>query len=297
MPRPHKRTENIGFQLLAFAIVTVVAFFALLPFLLLVMGSITGENEIVARGYTLFPREISFESYTLIFKHPQEILRAYLVTIVVTLTGTLAALLLTSLTAYVLARRDFKYRNFFSLLFFFTSMFYAPLVANYIYTVNVLGLKNSPLVYLIGGLLSPWYVLIMRNFIKSLPEELIEAAKIDGANDAYIYAGIIMPLLKPALATVGLFVALGYWNDWSTTMLYIDKPIYYNLQYYLYRIINNQKAVERMIALGGSAIPPSLPTQAIKMAMAVVTIGPIVFLYPFLQRFFVQGLTVGAVKG
>jgi len=297
MLRMFSRTENIGFQFFAYVIITVIAFFALLPFLLLVTGSITGENEIVRRGYTLFPNEISFESYKIIFEHPQEILQAYLVTITVTLAGTLSALFLTSMTAYVLARRDFKYRNFFALFFFFTSMFYAPLVANYIYTVNVLGLKNNPLVYLISGLLSPWYVLIMRNFIKTLPDELIEAAKIDGANDVFIYARVILPLLTPALATVGLFVALGYWNDWSTTMLYIDVPKYYSLQYYLYRIINSQKAIERMIAMGGSAIPPALPTQAIKMAMAVVTVGPIIFLYPFLQRYFVQGLTVGAVKG
>ena len=297
MPRVLKRTDNLGFQLLAFSVITVIAFLALLPFLLLITGSFTGETEIVRRGYSLFPKEISFESYKMIFENPQEIVRAYAVTITVALSGTLTALLLTSMTAYVLARRDFKYRNFFALMIFFTSMFYAPLVANYIYTVYVLRLKNNPLVYLVGGLLSPWYVLIMRNFIKTLPEELIEAAKIDGANDVYIYVRIILPLLKPALATVGLFVALGYWNDWSTTMLYIDIPKYYGLQYYLYRIINSQKAVERMIAMGGSAIPPALPTQAIKMAMAVVTIGPIVFLYPFLQRFFVKGLTVGAIKG
>jgi len=289
---------GLGFQAVTFLIVTLFAVLCLLPFVLLVTGSITSEKEIIRSGYAVIPKEVSFRSYQVIFENPQEITNAYAVTICVTAVGTVSALFLTSMTGYVLARQDFKYRNFFSLLFFFTSLFIAPLVVDYVYTVTVLKLKNNPLVYILGGLLHVWYVLIMRNFIKGLPDSIVEAAKIDGANDFYIYARIVLPLMKPVLATVGLFTALGYWNDWATTMLYIETPRLYNLQYYLYRIMNSTKAIERMIAMGGTSLSNiELPTQGIKLAMAVVSIGPIILLYPFLQKYFVQGLTIGAVKG
>ena len=200
------------------------------------------------------------------------------------------------MTAYVLYRRDFPWRNKLSFFFYFTTLFSGGLVPWYILIAKYLNLRNNPLSMLIPGLVSVFNILIMRNFLKSIPDSLVESAKIDGANDFIIYLRIILPLSGPSLATVGLFIALNYWNEWYNAMLFMTKADYFPLQYYLYRTLNSMNFAAQAAAEAGVEVP-IMPTQSFKLVMTVAATGPIIFLYPFVQRYFIKGITVGAVKG
>ena len=201
---------------------------------------------------------------------------------------------------YVLSRRDFEWRSGFSFFFYFTTLFNGGLVSIYILMTRYLGLKNSYLALLLPLLFNVYNLLIMKSYMLSVPESLIDAAKIDGCGDFMMLFQVVMPLVRPALATVGLFIALAYWNDWYNAMLYISDSEMFPLQYFLYEQINNIQAYRKILssaASGAVAAAFNLPTQSLKMALTVVATGPIVFAYPFVQKYFVQGITIGAVKG
>jgi putative aldouronate transport system permease protein len=206
-------------------------------------------------------------------------------------------LFLTSMTAYCLSRRDFKWRNQFSFFFFFTTLFNGGLVPWYLLLVNYLHLKDTILALIIPLLLNVFYIIVMKSFMSSIPEAITESAKIDGAGDFLIFMRLIIPLSKPALATIGLFIALGYWNDWYNALLFISDEKLMPLQYYLYRMLGNIDGVRKAAAGSGAAITTSLPSQGLKMALTIVATGPILIAYPFIQKYFVKGLTIGAVKG
>ena len=264
-------------------------------------GSFSSESAIANNGFSLLPQDFSLEAYKTIFKEPIVVIRAYATTIGLTLAGTVLGLLLQTMTAYVLSRKDFDWRNKFSFFFYFTTLFSGGLVPYYLLITKTLGWKNSYLALLFPLLFSVYNLLIMKSYIMNLPDSLIEAAKIDGCGEVRILFQIVMPLIKPALATVGLFIALAYWNDWYNAMLYVDKEEMYPLQYFLYQQVNNIETYKKMIANNAvsSAVvnAMSLPTQTLKMALTIVVTGPIVLAYPFVQRYFVQGITIGAVKG
>ena len=229
-------------------------------------------------------------------------IRAYAVTVGITIAGTLLGLLLQTMTAYVLSRKDFEWRNHFSFFFYFTTLFNGGLVPSYILITRFLHLKNTYWVLLLPLLFNVFNLLIMKSYIMSIPDSLVEAAKIDGAGEFKILFQVVMPMIKPALATVGLFIALAYWNDWYNAMLYITNEKMQPLQYFLYKQVNNIEAYKRILesgtGAGGNALAAmSMPTQTLKMALTVVVIGPIILLYPFVQKYFVQGITIGAVKG
>lgn len=291
-----KNKQDLAFQVLAISVITVFVIFCLMPFLLLISASVTPEQLIYKNGYQFFPDSISFEAYKVLFKAPESILRAYVVTISVTVIGTLLSLYLTSMAAYVLYRRDFKYRNFFALYFYFTMLFSGGLIPFYILIVRYLELKDSILALILPALLSAWYIILMRSFMATVHIAIIESAKIDGAGDYQVFNKIVLPLLKPALATIGLFTALGYWNDWFNALLYIDNKNLIPLQYFLYKMLNNYNFAQGALSTTYIKLP-ELPTQSLKMATAVVATGPIVFLYPFLQKYFVKGLMLGSIKG
>ena len=289
-----KIEKNIN--IVASIIIAVISIICLLPFLLVVTGSITDENAIYQHGFSLFPSQVSFFAYSVIFRSPQAILRAYGVTIFITVVGTALGLFITAMTAYVLYRKDFKYRNVFAFFFYFTTLFSGGLVSYYIFMVRYLQIKDTYFALILPLLLNVFYLLIMRNFMNSIPFSIIESAKIDGAGDFTIFIRIVIWIITPALASIGLFIALAYWNDWFNAMLFLEDHKRFPLQYMLYRIINSVRFASSMTANAG--IPaPRMPQQSIKMAMTVVATGPIIFLYPFLQKYFVRGITIGAVKG
>ncbi|MDM5277468.1 carbohydrate ABC transporter permease [Paenibacillus silvae] len=285
------RTVKIAFYVL----LTVFAIFCLFPFISVISSSLSTESSILKYGYSLWPREFSLDAYKLIFKDAT-IYRAYGVTIFVTVVGTALAMLVTCALAYPLSLRHLKYRNTINFYVYFTMLFHGGLVANYLLISKYLDMKDTIWVLIIPALVSPWNMFLMRNFFKSIDESLAESAKIDGANDIYILFRIILPISMPAIATVGLFYALAFWNKWFEAMLYISKEDLWPLQYLIMRIMSNTQFASE---LSSKVSLPNyvVPTLTTRLATTVVTIGPIIFLYPFLQKYFVKGLMVGAVKG
>jgi len=266
------------------------------PFVLLVSASFTSENYIRFHGYSLLPKEFTLKAYEIIFKSPVAILRAYGVSIFITAAGTLLGLIIITMTAYVLSRKDFRYRNSFSFFFYFTTLFNGGMVCTYIFYIQYLHLKDSLWALILPGMFNVFYLLIMRSFVSAIPTALIESAKIDGAGEFRIFLQIVLPLLKSGMATIGLFLALGYWNDWYNAMLYINSEDKYPLQYMLYNMLQKTQALALVASRAGISVA-DLPSNSLKMAMAVVATGPIILVYPFVQKYFVAGVTVGSVKG
>lgn len=291
-----KTAEEIGFNIFALIVITIFAALCILPILYTISGSFTPEQDL-AMGLKLIPERFTLDAYRLVLKDPTAMLRAYGVTIRLVIFGTALGLFLTTMTAYVLYRRDFKARNALSFFLFFTTLFSGGLVPHYILYCE-LGLRNTFLALMLGGLLSVMNVIIVRSyFTANIPQELVESGKIDGVNDFKIYTKIILPSSGPILATIGLLTALLYWNDWATAMIYISDSKLYPLQYYLYRIFQNAELKQKMEAAGASTSAMTTPKESYKLAMTVFTMGPVILFYPFVQKYFVAGVTVGAVKG
>lgn len=297
-----KKSKDIkAFNILSYTLIALVAIICLIPFLMVVVGSFTAEKEIIANGFSFFPKEWSIEAYKTALKEPMAILRAYGVTASLTVLGTAIGLFIVAMTAYVLQRKDFKWRNKVSFFFYFTTLFSGGLVPWYILMVKYLGLKDSYLALLLPPLLSVFNIIIMKSYMSGIPQALTESAKIDGAGDFTIFMKVILPLVKPALATIGMFIALGYWNDWYNSMLFINNENLYSLQYYLYKIVNNIEAYKTILAQagGGTSLGSTInmPSESLKMALTIIVTGPIILVYPFIQKYFVSGVTIGAVKG
>ena len=280
-----------------YVVVTLFALFCVLPFLLIISSSLSSEAAIRRSGFTLWPRDFSLYAYNLIFRSPDQLVGAYIVTICLTIVGTLVGLFVISMTGYALQRRDFVFRNGIMFFIYFTSLFSAGLVPFYILIVQWLRLRDSYFAILLPLLMNPWLIVLMKNFVKAIPHEITESGKIDGAGDFRIFYELILPTMKPALATIGLFIALGYWNEWYYSSLFLSSKVAYKpLQYQLYNIINKVASLKNSLA-GANIVLDDLPGETLKMATAMLATGPIILLYPFVQKYFVAGLTVGAVKG
>lgn len=295
-----RKKVNHGYRVFNVVSTILIGLFALvclLPFLLLLIGSFTDNNLLILEGYSFFPKKWSLDGYRFIFQYPESLLNAYKVTIFTTLVTTFGSLFLTSMTGYALSRQDFRTRNAFAFFFYFTQLFSGGLIPWYMLITQYLHLRDSIWALIIPGLMGSYNLLLMRNFIKQcVPNELVESARIDGAGDMRIFLQIVIRLSTPALATIGLFIALGKWNDWYSSMMFIKTESKHTLQYYLYRMVNMANALRNMERAGVTA-NVSLPSETVKMAMAMVATGPVVLVYPFVQRYFVKGLTVGAIKG
>lgn len=282
-------------SIVSFCIMFVISAICLIPFLVIIMSSITDNTAIIREGYTLWPSEFSVHAYTYLFKNTTGLFTAYGVTATITAVGTLLGLLLITMAGYVLNRKDFQSRNTFAFLIYFTTLFSAGMIPTYMLVVSTLHLKDSIWAVILAQLLTPFNVLLMRNFMKSIPDEMIEAAKIDSAGDWTIFVRIVLPLSGAGIATIGLFLALQYWNDWYQGMLYLDTANKFPLQLYLYNILTAQQN----LSVSGEAVTTTtqMPTETVKMAMAIVATGPIILCYPFVQKYFVKGIMIGAVKG
>ncbi|ASA21665.1 carbohydrate ABC transporter permease [Paenibacillus donghaensis] len=269
--------------------------YCLIPFWSVVASSFTSEASIVKNGYMFWPSDFSLDAYKMIFKD-NTIYRAYGITTFVTVVGTILSMIFTSAMAYTLSVKSVKYRNHLAFYIYFTMLFHGGLVASYLLISKYLDMKDTIWVLIIPGMISAWNMFLLRNFFASIDDSIAESAKIDGANDVYILFRIILPISLPAMATIGLFYALGYWNKWFDAVLYINDKDLFPLQYLIQRIMNNLDYINQISA--DISIPNFIPpAMTVRLATTVVTIGPIVFLYPFLQKYFVKGLMVGAVKG
>lgn len=276
----------------------LLALFCVVPILYILSASLSDEIQLTKEGYSLLPRGFSLEAYKYILESPKPIINAYGVTILVTLGGTAVSLLVTTMLAYVIARKDFKIGRVFAFMIFFSMLFNGGLVPTYIMLTKYYHLKDTIWALIFPYIIMPWHVFLMKGFLADIPTSLIEAAKIDGAGEVKTFFKIIVPISKPALATVGLFIAFTYWNDWYQSMLYIDSPDINSLQFYLYRIMNNIQYLSTSMQAGNISIDiASLPSETARMALCIFAAGPMLVVFPFFQKYFVKGLTVGAVKG
>jgi len=276
-------------------------FVSLIPFILVFMVSISSEDSILQNGYSLFPSQISFAAYQFLFNDFSEIAKAYGVTILSTLVGTVVSLFITALFAYPLSRPELPFRRTLSFYIFFTMLFGGGMVPWYITYVNMFDLKNTIMAMIIPNLLlSAFNVLLMRSFFAStIPESVVESATIDGASEMKIFFKIVVPLSLPIMATIGLFNTLAYWNDWYNCMLFIDKPELYNIQYLMTKTLTN---IQYLLMKSNSSaqvgeLLATMPRETVRMALAIVGIAPLMFAYPFFQKYYISGITTGAVKG
>lgn len=274
----------------------LISICCVVPIFYIVAASFSDELLLKQLGYALFPRGLSMDAYKHVFESPKAILSAYGVSISVTVIGTVVSLLFTTMLGYVMTRRDFKGSRYISFLVFFAMMFNAGMVPTYIAFVRWYHLRDTLIALILPYVIVPWHVFLMKSFLADTPYTLIEAARIDGAGELRTFFQIVVPLAKPALATVGLFTAFTYWNDWYQSMMYIENQTLISLQYYMYRIMNNISFLSQsMFAVGVDL--SKLPSETTRMAMCVLAAGPMLIVFPFFQKYFVKGMTVGSVKG
>lgn len=288
--------SDIIIRTFGYVLITLYALACIFPFLIIIGTSFTNESVIRAEGVQLVPKEFTLKAYEMVVRGGM-IWRSYGLTITLTLCGTVVGLLIIAMTGYALQRKDFPLRNAISFYIYFTSLFSAGLAPYYLLMTQTYKLNDSYLAVFFPLLMSPWLIILMKNFVKAIPHEITESGKIDGAGDMVIFTRLILPMLKPALATIGLFLALGYWNEWYQSSLFLSSRVAVKpLQFQLYKVVNETQALKNTIA-GQYITLTDIPTESLKMATAVMATGPIVFLYPFVQKYFIGGITVGAVKG
>jgi putative aldouronate transport system permease protein len=286
------RLENLLGKVVVHAVLTFVSLACFLPLMLVIAASFTSDAALIRHGYTLLPTEFSTYAYEFVLADAPRILHAYGVTLIVTAVGSVVALLVMSMLAYALSSKRLKIRKWLSFFVLFTLLFSGGLVPTYVLITQMLQMKNSLLVLILPIMVVPTYVLILRTYFAGLPVDLLDAARIDGAGEWRIFFQIVIPLSTPVLATIGLFCVLLYWNDWYSALLYIDNPQLYPLQYYLYTILVDITS----LSSGYQAQSAPVPAQSARMALAVLAIGPIVFAAFFAHRYFVRGITIGALK-
>lgn len=295
-----KMTSKVSdkiFIIISYFTLGVFALLCLYPLVLTLSVSFSDENTVLLKGFKLIPEKFSSIAYQYIWdKSGDKILNSYVITLFITIIGTLFSMLVTSMLAYAMSQKYVKYRNAISLYSYFTVIFSAGIVPWYIICVNVLHIQNTFFALFIPYSVNVWYLFLMKNFFQSIPPAIIESVKIDGAGEFLIFFKIAIPLSKTAVLTVALFYALQFWNDWWLPIMLVSNSKLFTLQYYLYSMLTNVQALSNS-ASQGAASSIKLPTETVKMALTIITIGPVIFLYPFIQKYFVRGIVIGAVKG
>ena len=287
-----------GPKLLIHLVLILFGIMCIIPLISIISISLSDETTILKNGYSLLPQGFNFRAYSYVLYKPAQLLNALKVSVLISLIGTILSLLISAGISYVLSREDYKYKNPLSFYVFFTMLFNGGLVPTYLLISKYLHMKNTLWVLILPYLVIPWFILILRTFMQKIPHNIIESCHIDGASELRIFFQMILPLAKPGLATIGLFTILQYWNDWWLSLLYIEEEKFVPLQYMLYRMINNIEFLTRSTNM----MPPGmnniiLPAETARMAMAILAAGPMLAVFPFFQKYFVKGLTVGAVKG
>ncbi len=291
-------TESKSFNRVATIILTVLVIVTLLPIVLLVIASFTQEQALIQDGYSFFPKAFSLDAYYYMVKQGVVIIRSYGISFLVTILGTVLSVLVTTTLAYPMSRKAFKYRNILSFFVFFTMLFNGGIVPSYIMWSRFFHIKNTIWALIIPNyLVTAFNVILVKNFYQNnVPDALVEAAQIDGASELRIFYKIMFPLSRPVVATISLFTGLCYWNDWTNGLYYVDNEKFYSIQLLLMKIMNNIQALKANSALMGTG-SVELPGTSVRMAMAFVGILPILIVYPFVQKYLVEGVVIGAVKG
>lgn len=279
----------------------LLALCCIVPLFFVVMISITSEESLMTNGYQFFPSEISFTAYAYIFKESEQVVRSYLVTIFVTVVGTLVGLFLNTTFAYAMSRKEYKYKKLLVIMVLIPMLFNGGMVSLYIVVTQILHLRDTVWALILPMCVSPFYIIILRTFFATtVPDSIIESAKLDGATQLTIFARIVLPISLPGIATVGLFLLFAFWGDYFNGLLFIDNNELLPIQTLLMRIEKNIALIQESALASGADLNDmimKLPRESIRMAMVVLVAAPIVCTYPFFQRYFISGLTIGSVKG
>ncbi|NBH25411.1 carbohydrate ABC transporter permease [Lachnospiraceae bacterium] len=295
-----KTRENRRYQILCNTVLALITVYMIFPFVLLLMSSITEENTLIMNGYSLFPEKFSLGAYQYIFQNGKKIFHAYGVTIFVTIVGTAINLWISSMLAFGLSRKNLPFRRIITFYVFFTMLFNGGLVPTYMMYTGTFHIKNTIFAMIVPNLLmSAVNVLLVRTyFTNSIPDALYEAAEIDGAGQMRIYFQVALPLGKPILVTTGLFAALGYWNDWTNGLYYVNQEQFWGIQNLLNKMISDVQALTSgLMSKEMAGMLSTMPSVSVRMAVAFVAMMPVLLVYPFLQKYFAEGIAMGAVKG
>ena len=299
--KKHILSEDKLFTYIAMAILVVLSVFMVAPLVLVVSASLTDESSLLIHGYQFIPSKVSFAAYQYLWQQKSMILRSYGVTVLVTVFGTCVSVLLTMLMAYPISRRDYIFRNIFTFVIFFTMLFSGGFVSSYMVWTRIFHVKNTLAALILPNyLMNAFNVILVKNYYtNSIPTELIEAAKIDGASEMTVFSKVMVPLSTPVLTTIALFCGVAYWNDWMNGLYYITDENLYSIQTLLNRLLNNINFLKSGNAFGamGSAAAMNMPSMSIRMAIAVVAVIPLLLVFPFLQKSLIKGVVIGAVKG
>lgn len=292
-----KKRVKFGISFLAHFLLILATAACLIPFLVVISASFSDNIELLIKGYGLLPRGFSLSAYKLVFANGDVVGNAYILTIVTTAIGSVLSVLLIALAAFPLSRRDYAWKKFFNFYFYFTMIFSGGAISGYLWTTQTLHLRNNPLVLILPMLISANNIFLMRTYMSKISPELIEAAKIDGANEFMTFFRIVIPMSTVGLATIFVMTALGYWNQWYASLMYLDDN-YITLQYYLIRVMNNIDSILKFQNSQAASVDISkLPSETTRMAMCVVSAGPMIFVFAFFQKYFVSGIALGSVKG
>lgn len=288
------RGTNFTFNIIA----ALICLTCVLPFVLVISVSLSDSIEVMKVGYKFLPVKFTLDGYKFLFQDPGTIGNAYAIQIGCTIVGTILSIIVTGLYSFPLSRPEFAYKRFFSVLIIIPMLFGGGMMATYAIYTQWYHFTNNLLVYVLPSSFAIWNVFLLRTFFAvTLPQSIIEAARIDGAADWTLFFKIVLPLSKPIIATIALFTGLGFWNDWFTSLLYMDNAKLFNIQYLMNKTVND---IMYLTTIGNSRTMEEvakLPTESVRMAMCVVGMGPVLLAYPFLQKYFVKGLTEGGVKG
>lgn len=292
-----KKSTKILSSAIANGLLIIATALCILPFLVVLAASFSIEDLLIEKGYGIIPRGFTLEGYKMAFQNTSQILNAYKVTILTTVVGAFLSTLLTALAAFPLSRKDYKWKKFFNFYIYFTMIFSGGAIASYLWITQGLELRNNVLVLILPMLASGYNLFLMRTYLSKIPSELIEAAKIDGSGEYKTFFKIVVPMSTVGLATIFVMTALGYWNQWYACLMYFNTDDYMTLQYYLIRVMNNIDAMLKNKSNMSFVDTASMPSETVRMAMCVISAGPMVFVFAFFQKYFVSGIAIGSVKG
>lgn len=293
-----KKKHNYKSGIIANLILLIVTLLCVLPFLTVLSASFSEEKQLVDFGYGILPRGLSIDAYRVVFANSKQVINAYIVTIAVTAIGSVVGTLLMAMAAYAISRKDYSWRKIANFYIYFTMIFSGGAISSYLWITQSLHLKNNILVLILPLLVSGWNIFLLRTYLSKIPMEIIEATKIDGANEFQVFFKIILPMSSVGLATILVMTALAYWNQWYACLMYMSNEKYMTLQYYLMRIMNNIQSILNAQSSQAMMMDVSnLPSESARMAMCVVSAGPMIFVFTFFQKYFVGGIALGSVKG
>ena len=293
-----KKSSKILTAVFSNGILLICTLLCIIPFLVVLSASFSDQSQIIAKGYNIFPRGFSLDAYRVTFANGEQILSAYAVTISTTAVGAVLSVLTVALAAFPLSRRDYAWKPFFNFYFYFTMIFSGGAISSYLWITQGLHLKNNVLVLILPMLVGATNVFLMRTYMAAISSEIIEAAKIDGASEYKIFFTIIIPMSTVGLATIFVMTSLNFWNQWYACLMYFSDDKYMTLQYYLIRVMNNLDSIlNSKYSMAASIDTSKMPSETARMAMCVVSAGPMIFVFAFFQKYFVGGIALGSVKG